>query len=44
MGYKSASQRKAVHASKNDAKKKKTTKKKSQISLTYTKPLEVMVL
>jgi len=28
MGYKSSAQRKAVHASKNDAKKKKKTKKK----------------
>ena len=29
MGYKSAAQRKAVHASKNDAKNKKTKKKMS---------------
>lgn len=29
MGYKSSAQRKAVHASKNDAKNKKTNKKMS---------------
>ena len=30
MGYKSAAQRKAVHASKADKKKKKATKKKTK--------------
>ena len=30
MGYKSAAQRKAVHASKADKKKKKSTKKKTK--------------